>query len=58
MKEIKLTKENIKKIEWYDALTKLLNLGFDLEKNNALDLLSATNELIELDKKEKRGKHE
>ena len=31
--------------KWYDSCSILLKLGFDLEKNNAGDLLGAINEV-------------
>lgn len=48
-KDIKNAYKNLKEIEkivkWYKTLTKVLNLGFDLDRNSARDLLAATNEL-------------
>lgn len=34
------------KIAWYDALTRVLNMGFDLDKNSARDLLAVTNYVL------------
>lgn len=34
------------KVIWYDTLTYLLNLGFDLDKNTARGLIASVNEII------------
>lgn len=34
------------KAAWYDALTRVLNMGFDLDKNSARDLLAVTNYIL------------
>lgn len=44
------TSEMKKKSEWYDVLTELLNMGFDLDKNSARILLGSVNELIRINK--------
>ena len=48
--------DNENKIIWYDTLTEVLNMGFDLDKNSARDLLSCTNELIRIN--ENKPKYE
>lgn len=34
------------KAAWYDALTRVLNMGFDLDRNSARDLLATTNYVL------------
>lgn len=41
-----------KKAEWYDALTDVLNMGFDLDRNTARDLLACTNEILKIRQEE------
>lgn len=41
-----------KKAEWYDALTDVLNMGFDLDRNTARDLLVCTNEILKIRQEE------
>lgn len=50
-----LERINAKKVEWFDTLTELLNLDFDLDKNSARDLLAATNELLKINRELKKG---
>lgn len=40
------------KENWYDTLTELLNMGFDLDKSSARDLLGSVNELINIRRKQ------
>ena len=43
------------KIKFFDTLAELLQMGFDLDKNSARDLIGCVNYLM--DKKPKRGKN-
>ena len=49
-KDIKNATINLKEIrkivKWYQTLTYVLNLGFDLDKNSARDLLGCVNDLL------------
>ena len=40
------------KAMWYDNLSELLGMGFDLDRNSARDLIASTNELIRLKSEE------
>lgn len=46
------------KIEFYDNLTELLNMGFDLDKNTARDLLACVNYLRGIKEYEKKMKEQ
>ena len=41
------------KIEWYDAVCELMQMGFSLDRNSARDLIGAANELIRIRHEEK-----
>ena len=49
--------KNKEKIEFYDLLTELLNMGFDLDKNTARDLLACVDYLREIKKHEEKTKN-
>ena len=46
------------KIEFYDNLAELLNMGFDLDRNTARDLLACVNYLREIKKHEQEMKEQ
>lgn len=47
---------DIEKILWYDTMVELIELGFDLHKNSARDLILSVQELIKINKE--RGNDE
>lgn len=50
------TAANNSKEQWYDSLTELMNMGFDLDKNSARVLLGSVNELISIRQKQAHNK--
>jgi len=54
-RRLKKIKADANKVEWFDALTEVLNMGFDLDENSARDLLGTVNELRRI-RQEKENK--